>query len=249
MSKITLLQEEISSVKSIFSDVAIQYSSAEDHEFLKEACLYAHELPKRLRKFLNDFKMLKPKAGYCIISGYPIDEVSIGKTPSHWKYKPETSRTLEVELLLITLGSLLGDALGWATQQDGRIVHDIFPIKECENEQLGTGSIQPLWWHNEDAFNEYRGDYIGMICLRNPDNVATTIGSIDNALVDKETIELLFEPHFIIRPGHYLSNQLSWRHYQGFLSKSFQYNRLCISQMRLHCDTKAPVCSPCQVAR
>src|SRR6266542_4411973 len=193
MSKITLLQEEISSVKSIFSDVAIQYSSAEDHEFLKEACLYAHELPKRLRKFLNDFKMLEPKAGYCMISGYPIDEVSIGKTPSHWKYKPETSRTLEVELLLITLGSLLGDALGWATQQDGRIVHDIFPIKECENEQLGTGSIQALWWHNEDAFNEYRGDYIGMICLRNPDNVATTIGSIKKRLSSCLSPILLFD--------------------------------------------------------
>lgn len=200
MSKITLLHEEIDAIKSIFDGISSQYGSAEDLEFLKDACLYAHELPKRIRKFLNDFKMSEPKPGFCIISGYPIDETAIGKTPSHWKYGSEISTTLEIELVLITLGSLLGDALGWATQQDGRIIHDILPIKECENEQLGTGSTQTLWWHNEDAFHEYRGDYIGMFCLRNPDNVATTIGSIDNAQIDAETIKLLFEPHFTIRP-------------------------------------------------
>jgi Fe(II)/alpha-ketoglutarate-dependent arginine beta-hydroxylase len=200
MSKITLLQEEIDSIKSIIGSISSQYMSPDDLEFLMDACVYAHELPKRIRKFLNGFKMSEPKLGYCIISGYPIDEVAIGKTPDHWKCRPEISPTLEVELFLIILGALLGDALAWATQQDGHIVHDIFPIKECENEQLGTGSTQTLWWHNEDAFHEYRGDYIGMICLRNPDDVATTIASIDNAQIDPETIKLLFEQHFIIRP-------------------------------------------------
>lgn len=200
MIKITLLPEEIDEIKSILSDVTSHYSSAEDSDFLMDACLYAHEFPMRIRKFLNDFKMSEPKPGICVISGYPIDEEAIGKTPSHWKYRSDISPTLETELLLVTLGALLGDALGWATQQDGHIIHEIIPIKECENEQLGTGSAQTLWWHSEDAFHEYRGDYIGMFCLRNPDNVATTIASIDDAQFDKEMAEILFEPHFIIRP-------------------------------------------------
>lgn len=200
MIKITLLRDEIDAIKSMLGDITSRYSSAEDHAFLMDACLYAHEFPKRIRKFLNDFKISEPKPGFCIISGYPIDEATIGKTPNHWKYKPEASRTLEVESFLIILGSLLGDALGWATQQDGHIIHEIFPIKECENEQLGTGSAQTLWWHSEDAFHEYRGDYIGMVCLRNPDNIPTTIASIDDAQIDPELIKILFEPHFIIRP-------------------------------------------------
>jgi hypothetical protein len=94
---------------------------------------------------------------------------------------------MDVEALLILLGALLGEALGWATQQGGSIIHDIFPIKECENEQLGTGSLQTLWWHNEDAFHDYRADYIGMACLRNPDNVATTIASIDDVRISQKT--------------------------------------------------------------
>jgi Fe(II)/alpha-ketoglutarate-dependent arginine beta-hydroxylase len=200
MNKITLLHEEIAAIKSIVGNIASQYRSAEDSKFLMDACLYAHELPMRVRKFINDFKMSELKPGFCIISGYPIDDATIGKTPSHWKYRPAVSPTLEVDLLLVILGTLLGDAMGWATQQDGHIIHDIFPIKECENEQLGTGSAQTLWWHNEDAFHEYRGDYIGMACLRNSDDVATTVASIDNAQVDGETIKLLFEPHFAIRP-------------------------------------------------
>jgi Fe(II)/alpha-ketoglutarate-dependent arginine beta-hydroxylase len=200
MIKLTLLCEEIDAIKSVLDNVASQYSSAEDPEFLMDACLYAHDLPKRIRKFLNDFKISEPRPGFCVISGYPIDEAAIGETPSHWKCKPEISPALEVELLLIMLGALLGDALGWATQQDGHVIHEIFPIKGYENEQLGTGSAQTLWWHSEDAFHEYRGDYIGMACLRNPDNVPTTIASIDDTRIDIETIKLLFEPNFIIRP-------------------------------------------------
>jgi hypothetical protein len=67
-----------------------------------------------------------------------------------------------VQILFILYGSLLGDVFGWATQQDGHIVHDVFPIKGNEQAQLGTGSEQTLWWHTEDAFFPYRADYIGL---------------------------------------------------------------------------------------
>ena len=97
-------------------------------------------------------------------------------------------------------GSLLGDAIGWATQQNGHLVHDVMPIKGLEQEQLGTGSEQLLWWHNEDAFHPYRGDYIAMMCLRNPDRVATTMACIDDVTLTEEQVKLLFSPHFVIHP-------------------------------------------------
>src|SRR5262249_48649149 len=145
---------------SIARTLASQFGSVEDPEFLRNSYLYAHELPRRIRAFLNDFDCQEPAPGICLISGYPIDDANIGDTPVHWKWRPKQSPVLAEEFLLVLLGSLVGRAIGWATQQDGHIIHEVFPIKEHAQEQLGTGSEKLLWWHNEDAFHAYRGDYL-----------------------------------------------------------------------------------------
>jgi Fe(II)/alpha-ketoglutarate-dependent arginine beta-hydroxylase len=74
------------------------------------------------------------------------------------------------------------------------------PIKEHENDQLGTGSQQMLWWHTEDAFHDYQADYIGLHCIRNPDNTATIIGTVDIENLEAAQIDILFQPRFSIRP-------------------------------------------------
>jgi Fe(II)/alpha-ketoglutarate-dependent arginine beta-hydroxylase len=74
------------------------------------------------------------------------------------------------------------------------------PIKGHEQEQLGTGSEVLLTWHTEDAFHPYRADYIGLMCLRNPDHVETTYALLDQLPLDDATVQLLFEPRFLIRP-------------------------------------------------
>lgn len=200
MDNIVLDESELKIIKPILEELASQYSSAEDPEFLKEAGLYAHELPYRIRKHLYDFKLLEEPPSYRIISGYPIDDNRIGKTPAHWKSKLNGSSTLKEEMLLVLFGFLLGDPLAWATQQDGRIVHDIMPIKGNEQEQLGTGSEQLLWWHTEDAFHPYRGDYLGMMCLRNADEIATLFASIDSVTIEPELKNLLLQARYTIRP-------------------------------------------------
>jgi Fe(II)/alpha-ketoglutarate-dependent arginine beta-hydroxylase len=94
----------------------------------------------------------------------------------------------------------VGEPIGWSTQQDGRLIHDIFPMPGKEQEQLGMGSETLLWWHTEDAFHPLRGDYLGMMCLRNPDRVATTFGTPDLSGLEPRHVELLFQPLFTIRP-------------------------------------------------
>jgi Fe(II)/alpha-ketoglutarate-dependent arginine beta-hydroxylase len=205
MNQLTLSGKEVGLIQSLLGEIASRHNSAESHEFLIDAALYAHELPIRVRKFLNDFKHLETKSGVGVIAGFPVSNHKIGETPSHWKERRDTPPTLEEEMLLVLFGSLLGDPLGWATQQNGYLVHDVLPIKENEQSQLGTGSRQTLWWHNEDAFHPYRGDYIGLMCLRNPDRVPTTYACVDMLELDPKHIETLFEPRFIIRPdeSHY----------------------------------------------
>jgi Fe(II)/alpha-ketoglutarate-dependent arginine beta-hydroxylase len=200
MDRFKLTDAEVDSVRDLMRDATARYDSVEDPEFLRESTAMAHELPRRLRLYLNRFRLAEPAGSGCIVGGYPIDQTRIGRTPEHWKTRPRPTPTLSEEMYLVLLGSLLGDPIGWATQQDGRVVHDIFPIKSHQDEQLGTGSEQALWWHTEDAFHPYRGDYLGMMCLRNPDGVATTFATVDLSALDPGLVDLLFEPHFTIRP-------------------------------------------------
>jgi Fe(II)/alpha-ketoglutarate-dependent arginine beta-hydroxylase len=195
---LNLSEPEIRDIRSLAGTLANKYSAAEGAEFVNSAAVWAGDLPGRVRAFINDFKTYEPVPGYCVISGYPIDEEKIGATPTHWKFR--SANTLQEEILLILLGTLLGDVFGWATQQDGHLIHDVVPIKGHENEQLGSNSEEWLWWHTEDAFHPYSGDYLVLMCLRNPDNVATIVGNISTGDLTAQQIELLSQPHFLIRP-------------------------------------------------
>lgn len=114
-------------------------------------------------------------------------------------------------MLFILCGTLLGDLIGWATQQDGHVIHEIMPIKTEEHAQISTGSRQVIWWHNEDAFHPYRGDYVGLLCLRNPSLVATTFNSMDSIHLSPEHLKTLFQKRFTIRPdeSHFAQNDLA----------------------------------------
>src|SRR6185369_11624210 len=200
MSRLCLQPDEVEAIKGTLAEITAGIDSVEDERFQRDAAVHAHELPRRVRQHLAEFRLYEPQSALAIISGYPMDQEKIGPTPAHWKNKSARSGALEEEVLLVLLGSLLGDCIGWATQQEGYVVHDLIPIKGHEGEQLGSGSEELLWWHTEDAFHPYRGDYLGMLCLRNPDEVATTFASLEGLPLAEEQIDLLFAPHYTIRP-------------------------------------------------
>jgi enduracididine beta-hydroxylase len=198
--RITLNEQEKSSLLGLLRDLTVHFESAEAPDFLEQAPVLAHELPLRVRRTLNEFRLYEPPSAVCRIAGYPVDDHAIGPTPAHWKQRQTHCVPVKEEILLVLLGSLLGDVIAWATQQDGAVVHDIAPIKEHEYEQLGSGSVNELSWHNEDAFHPFRGDYLGMMCLRNHDRVPTTLAAVDVTGFEERDLALLFEPHFTIRP-------------------------------------------------
>jgi len=209
MEKISLSRSETRSIKSLLAKIADRYSSAEDHDFLRDVAVHAHDLPRRVRARLNHFRIEEPASAVCMISGYEIDQSKIGETPAHWRPQADAARTLEEEILLVLFSSLLGDVFGWATQQDGHIIHDVLPIREHQNEQIGTGSEQEITWHNEDAFHPWRGDYLSLVCLRNTDRVPTTIAAVDMLELDDEIMDVLFEARFVIRPDYSHSKELN----------------------------------------
>lgn len=197
---LTLNEMEKASIMDLINGIKDRYGSAEESDFLAQTTVFAHQLPLRVRQFLNEFRLFEPSSAICRIQGYPIDDGEIGPTPPHWKERQKRCLPVKEEILLVLLGSLLGDVIAWSTQQDGAVVHDIAPVKGHEKEQLGSGSDEELTWHTEDAFHPYRGDYLGMMCLRNPDQVPTTFAALDVSGLDAETLSLLFQPHYTIRP-------------------------------------------------
>jgi hypothetical protein len=197
--RLELTDEDIGATLLLVKEVASRHGSVEEADFLDNATTYAQELPRRLRAFLNVFRLTEP-SGICLISGYPVDDAKIGKTPPHWRKKPDGYSTIEEEIFLNLCGALLGDVIAWSHQRDGLICQDLAPIKGHEDEMLGSGSERGLVWHTEDAYYPYRGDYIGLICLRNLDAVPTTFASIDEIQLDPNQVKDLFEPCFIFRP-------------------------------------------------
>ena len=208
MYRLELTEEEVETIRRLVKEVASHHGSVEEDDFLDSANMYAQELPRRIRRFLNSFRLMEP-SGVCVISGYPVDDAKIGETPAHWREGSGSSSTLEEEVFLNLCGALLGDAIAWAHQRDGLICQDLVPIESHKEEMLGSGSELDLVWHTEDARYSYRGDYIGLMCLRNPDAVPTTFTSIDEVRLDPDQIEVLFEPRFVFRrdPSHPTDNK------------------------------------------
>jgi Fe(II)/alpha-ketoglutarate-dependent arginine beta-hydroxylase len=190
LDELTLLLNE---VDVIFDD------DAQSSATLLRSVVFAHKLPDRLRSAFNEFRLGR-MSGVLRISGYYVDQERIGPTPSHWRDRPVPSNARREELLLVLFSSLLGDPFCWATQQDGRLIHDVFPIKGHENGPLGSSSESPLTWHTEDAFHPLRADFISFACLRNPYAAATTIGYVDSLKLPDEAKTVLFQPRFSIRP-------------------------------------------------
>ena len=199
MHKLALREEELEEIRLLVREVASRHRSVEGADFLDNVSTYAQEMPRRLRVFLNTFRLTEP-SGVCLISGYPVDDAKVGKTPPHWREKPDRPYTMEMELFLNLCGALLGDAIAWSHQRDGLICQDLVPIEGHANEMIGSGSALELVWHTEDASYPYRGDYIGLLCLRNLDAVPTTFALIDDVLLDLDQVEVLFEPRFVFRP-------------------------------------------------
>ena len=208
MHRLELTGPELVEIETLIDAVVARHDSVESPAFLRAVTVFAQELPRRVRTVLNDFRLGEPD-GVLVVAGYGLDDARIGPTPPHWESAKDLPGTLREQVYLALVSCLLGDPVAWATQQDGRVMHDILPIKEHEFEQLGSGSRELLTWHTEDAFHPLRTDYLALFCMRNPDQVQTTVAAIDDVQLDEALAEVLSQDRYPIRPdrSHLPENQ------------------------------------------
>ncbi len=202
MKKYELNEDENISINKLVDELLKKYSSIEDEHFLLQAGLLGQELPQGLRAFLHNFKQYEDVDPTCMITGYKMDDIRIGRAPKHWKQKAQHTSTINEEIYFVLCASLIGHPIAWSTQQGGHIIHEIFPIKEHERDQLGFSSMENLEWHTEDAFHPLRGDYIALMGIRNPTNTPTMIASNVEIDLSSDEYKPLFKPVFKIRPDN-----------------------------------------------
>lgn len=184
------------------AELAAAFATIEEPKLARQAPALAHEvLPRHLVDGLEEFRFAEPSA-LCRISGLAVDDERLGSTPAHWRDSQFGSSVREQEIFFLLCAALLGDVFGWATQQDGRLMHDVLPIKGHEHYEIGSNSLQHLSWHTEDSFHPCRGDYVALMCLRNPDAVETmvcTTADVDWSVLD---VDALFVPAFTQMPDN-----------------------------------------------
>jgi Fe(II)/alpha-ketoglutarate-dependent arginine beta-hydroxylase len=198
---LTLTPEDNALLSPMLADLAKEYDTIENAELQLRAPVLARSLPTHLLEFLEEYRFGEPSA-LCMVSGLAVDEERLGPTPTHWRDSQYDSPAFPQEIFFLLCASRLGDVFGWATQQEGRIMHDVLPISGHEHYEIGSNSLQHLSWHTEDAFHPCRGDYVALMCLKNPDLVETVVcdaGDLDWSTLDTEA---LFEPAFTQMPDN-----------------------------------------------
>lgn len=209
MFRIAITDGDRAQIDELITDLMSRYDSVEDPEFLKKASLYAQSLPLNMREKLLEFKLHEAEP-VCLISGFKVDDADIGPTPAHWMEPNAALSSKRENFYLILCCHVLGEAVAWATEQGGNLVHEVLPIAGNDGGQLGT-STDSLEWHTEDAFHPDRMDYVALLCLRNEDGVATTFASIDDLKLDDATKAALGRPAFPFQPdeGNRADRELS----------------------------------------
>ncbi|MFI9586845.1 TauD/TfdA family dioxygenase [Streptomyces sp. NPDC052236] len=155
--------------------------------------LEAETLPIGLRRFLVGARA--DEAEVVTLANLPV-QACLGPTPADWQAAEAAGAGALEEVVLLLCASIMGDPVAWESQQNGRLVHDVCPSKGQEESLTSASSKAGLTLHTEDVFHACRGDYVALMCLRNPDPVGTTVARVDASALSARTRAVLRESRF-----------------------------------------------------
>jgi len=164
-----------------------------------EACAAAateltHQLPPRVLGALDEFSSGQASLLH-LARAVPRAEPALA-TPEHWRDSPAVIPDWDLPLLLVA--AYLGESFTWGSQQGGRLVTDVIPIRGFAQEQTGHGSAVEFDLHSEDAFTDFRCDCVMLTALRNRGAVPTLASTVSSLRLTPTDLALLAEPRFAI---------------------------------------------------
>lgn len=165
-------------------------------EFLQIAPIYAQELPRRIRTAFYHFKLNEKFSALCI-RGLPQNP-TIGPTPSAHRPPGIVEVVRRPEAIHVLFSSLLGEPFAWTTIQNGYVINDVMPVREHASLISSSGSARSFDLHTEDAFHSCAGEYLGLMCLRNRDRVATVLATVRAQDLNSDNLLALSEARYIV---------------------------------------------------
>ncbi|MGC4806832.1 guanitoxin biosynthesis L-enduracididine beta-hydroxylase GntD [Micromonospora sp. DT233] len=196
VAEVELTDADRTALAALLARLQERYDTPEDPDFLRRAATLGAALPEAVLERIRDMRHLEASAAL-VLRGGPVPTLTT-PTPDHWSLRP-VAASVPHDFWLALVCSQLGEPMAWSTLQHGSVFNDVAPVRGAEQAQTGQGSTAELEFHVEDAFDDDRCDYFGLLALRNVDAVATTVASIGAIDLD-DADAVLFEPRFLIRP-------------------------------------------------
>jgi L-asparagine oxygenase len=178
-------------------------------DFFNEVALANAEVPRPIRKLLNDFGAHSNRHGALLIRGLPTDP-SLPPTPVDDGNFSE-KRVSVSEKAFALLMSPLGHARGYADEKLRQILQNVYPVRDDERKQENTSSLDFLEMHTEDGFLEEKCDFLGLSCLRSDhEGVART--GVASARLATERLPWVIIEDWLSKPFYRVKIPSSFMH-------------------------------------
>lgn len=167
-------------------------------------------IPTELLGVLRRFSRVDSRAGALVLRDIPLGSIVDLPTPDEhgdYLYTPT-----EDHILSLVLAAALGDPIGYSTQQQGRIVNDIMPLKErAWVANSSNGFEKDFGHHTEDSFFTVPPTFFTLRCVRDPASLGVSISPLDVDELDVGDVAQLFISQFEIPPNPL---QIAWSEFE-----------------------------------
>lgn len=159
--------------------------------FVRQARRAAMFLPAKLREIMEEFTVYGD-------GGLLLTDVPVGPSPpTPTSANNDITRNTVMAKELSVIMSVICHLAGFRGESNGELIQALLPTKSDRYEQTSTGSLVELLAHTEQAFSDFRPDWLGLGCLRGDPHAVTYLltgrtlvrclpGYVVNLLCDKE---------------------------------------------------------------
>ena len=200
LARVRLDSVEAESLLASARDYLGAVKAFEDLVSLDRATTYLPLLPDIVREFADRLRSDDERTVGFVMSGVRFGALAATPTPRSFGEYESDERSRLANAVVFLCAAAVGTPFCFASQQQARLVLDVFPLPGHEVDQLGCSSTTILDWHNEDAFHPLRADYSLLLCIRNDQSAATRLIAAADLRLDGEVEAQLRTPQFAIVP-------------------------------------------------